>query len=356
MQQQGPATDGIFRRAASGTALRELREALDHGADVELGSQPPLLLAVLLKVGASDLQREELLPGLQRCKAQLEPSALQDFLRSIPSKLLVNNLYEDWMAAMRKSSKEEKVEGLKAVAEKMPGANLLLLKRLLALLQHIGHDAATSRMTCSNLAICVGPNLLSPPNEELLALEAMLAVTEKVKVLVEFLMENWRELFAEEASDESCPAAEESPAPTETSRDPRLEEQSVPAGTAGTQHRAEASPHAPPSLLGGLKEAGGDRLLESETGEAPPDLPPSTPESAAGSLGRPEEPASLAEDRRFAGSPRAKERRRRRKRKEARGEESESSVEEKRRKREEAVGDGPGKRCRKVQKVRKPRC
>ncbi|XP_075004050.1 uncharacterized protein LOC142081261 [Calonectris borealis] len=239
LQQQGPATDGIFRRAASGTALRELREALDHGADVELGSQPPLLLAVLLK----------------------------DFLRSIPSKLLVNNLYEDWMAAMRKSSKEEKVEELKAVAEKMPGANLLLLKRLLALLQHIGHNAATSRMTCSNLAICVGPNLLSPPNEELLPLEAMLAVTEKVKVLVEFLMENWRELFAEEASDESCPAAEELPAPTETSRDPRLEEQSVPAGTAGTQHRTEASPHAPPSLLGVLKEAGGDRLLESETGE-----------------------------------------------------------------------------------------
>ena len=69
------------------------------------------------------------------------------------------------------------------VAEKLPAANLLLLKRLLSLLQHIGHNAATSRMSCNNLAICVGPNLLSPPNEDLLPLEALLEVTEKVRCL-----------------------------------------------------------------------------------------------------------------------------------------------------------------------------
>ncbi|XP_052645782.1 T-cell activation Rho GTPase-activating protein-like [Harpia harpyja] len=154
LHQEGPSTEGVFRRAASGTEFRELREALDRGADVDLGSQAALLLAVILK----------------------------DFLRSIPAKLLVTDLYEDWMAAMQKSGKEEKVEELKAVAEKLPGANLLLLlKRLLALLQHIGHNASSSRMTASNLAICLGPNLLSPPNEDLLPLEAMLAVTEKVR-------------------------------------------------------------------------------------------------------------------------------------------------------------------------------
>ena len=40
--------------------------------------------------------------------------ALQDFLRSIPAKLLVTDLYEDWMAAMQSASKEEKIEELKA--------------------------------------------------------------------------------------------------------------------------------------------------------------------------------------------------------------------------------------------------
>jgi len=114
LQRKGPAAEGIFRRAASATALRELREALDRGADVELARQPALLLAVLLKVSASGLQLDELLAAVECCTAQLQPLPLQDFLRSIPSKLLVNRLYEDWMAGMQKSSKEEKLRELKA--------------------------------------------------------------------------------------------------------------------------------------------------------------------------------------------------------------------------------------------------
>ncbi|XP_074669769.1 T-cell activation Rho GTPase-activating protein-like [Strix aluco] len=182
--------EGIFRRAAGRTELRELREALDCGADVNLGSQPALLLATILK----------------------------DFLRSIPCKLLMTDLYEDWMAAMQKASREDKIRELRAVAEKLPAANLLLLKRLLSFLQHIGHHAATSRMGCSNLAVCVGPNLLSPAHADLLPLEAMLEVTHKVNVLVEFLVENCRDLFEEEAGSLSSPADKELPVPLERFR------------------------------------------------------------------------------------------------------------------------------------------
>lgn len=73
-----------------------------------------LLLALLLKVSTSDLQLEELLAGLECSEAHLEPLALQDFLRSIPARLLVIDLYEDWMRAMEKPSKQAKVEELKA--------------------------------------------------------------------------------------------------------------------------------------------------------------------------------------------------------------------------------------------------
>ncbi|XP_010576142.1 PREDICTED: T-cell activation Rho GTPase-activating protein-like [Haliaeetus leucocephalus] len=332
LHQEGPSTEGIFRKAASGTELRELREALDRDANVDLGSQPALLLAAVLKVSAADLRLEELLAGLETSKAHPEPLALQDFLRSIPDKLLVTHLYEDWMQAMERTSKQEKVEELKAVAEKLPAANLLLLKRLLSLLQHIGHNAATSRMSCSNLAICLGPNLLSPPNEDLLPLQAMLEVTEKVRcvgkpaaalpahqslaaqrslaassleqmpvnTLVLFMIENCGDIVGEEVAGRSCPSAGESPAPTDGARALRLEEQQVPAVAADAEHQAEALPHAPPSLLGVLKEAGGDMVGESEMGEAPSALPPTTPESTAGSLGRPEEVASLSEDGRLS--------------------------------------------------------
>ncbi|XP_050749035.1 T-cell activation Rho GTPase-activating protein-like [Gymnogyps californianus] len=270
LQREGPATEGIFRRAASATEFRELREALDRGAHIDLGSQPALLLAVILK----------------------------DFLRSIPAKLLVSHLYEDWMQAMERTSKQAKVEELKAVAEKLPAANLLLLQRLLSLLQRIGHNASTSRMTSSNLAVCLGPNLLSPPNEDQLPLQAMLEVTAKVNVLVEFMIENRGDVFGEETPGLSCPSAQESPAPMAGSTDLRLEEQSGPAGRADKDHQATACLDASPSLLDLLKEAGGDTLLQSETAEAPRALPPTTPESAAEALVRPEQRTSLPEERR----------------------------------------------------------
>ncbi|XP_014799573.1 PREDICTED: T-cell activation Rho GTPase-activating protein-like [Calidris pugnax] len=175
LQQHGPSTEGIFRLAAGEHASRQLREALDSGAEVQLESQPAHLLAVILK-----------------------PLALQDFLRKMPSKLLRAELYEDWMSALQKESRQEKLAALKEVASKLPKGNLLLLKQLLSLLQNISSNVATSRMNGHNLAICVGPNLLSPPEEHTLPLDVLVEVTQKVTELVEFLLEHRGELFEKE--------------------------------------------------------------------------------------------------------------------------------------------------------------
>ncbi|XP_014803811.1 PREDICTED: uncharacterized protein LOC106891638 [Calidris pugnax] len=51
LHQHGPSTEGIFRLAAGEQASRQLREALDSGAEVHLESQPAHLLAVILKGG-----------------------------------------------------------------------------------------------------------------------------------------------------------------------------------------------------------------------------------------------------------------------------------------------------------------
>ncbi|XP_014810988.1 PREDICTED: rho GTPase-activating protein 33-like [Calidris pugnax] len=152
LREHGPSSEGIFRLAAGERASRELREALDSGAEVHLESQPPHLLAVVLK----------------------------DFLRKIPSKLLRSELFEQWMGALQVTSRQEKVAALKEVASQLPKANFLLLKELLFVLHKISRSVATSRMTAHNLAICVGPNLLSPPEEHTLPLEALAQVTQKV--------------------------------------------------------------------------------------------------------------------------------------------------------------------------------
>lgn len=65
---------------------------------------------------------------------------------------------------------------------KLSAANLLLPEQLLALLRHISQHTSTSHMTCGNLAICLGPNLLSPLQEKQLELQAMLVKNDKVMV------------------------------------------------------------------------------------------------------------------------------------------------------------------------------
>ncbi|XP_030333430.1 T-cell activation Rho GTPase-activating protein-like [Strigops habroptila] len=186
LNEHGPSTEGIFCRAASERASQEIREALGSGVEVQLQSQPVLLLAVIFK----------------------------DLLRKIPSKLLDVQLYEEWMSALQQTSRQERLAALKEVASKLPEANLLLLRHLLSLLHNISGNAATSKMTAGNLAICLGPNLLSPPQElplDILAQETgkVLCVTQ----LVEFLIDCHKELLWEQVAGLVSEGDEEPPAP-----------------------------------------------------------------------------------------------------------------------------------------------
>ncbi|XP_054033765.1 T-cell activation Rho GTPase-activating protein-like [Dryobates pubescens] len=185
LQERGPSTEGIFRLGANERAARQLREALDSVQEVPLQSQPAHLLAATLK----------------------------DFLRNLPSKLLQEELYGEWMAALHKSSRQEKLEALREVASKLPVANLLLLKSLLSLLGNISRNVATSRMSANNLAICVGPNLLSPAKEHALPLDVLLQVTGQVTGLVEFLIEHHKELFGKNTGGLGRLPEQETPAP-----------------------------------------------------------------------------------------------------------------------------------------------
>ncbi|NWT87471.1 TAGAP protein, partial [Lanius ludovicianus] len=189
LYMKGPSTEGIFRKAANEKARKELKEDLNKGGNVDLKSKSVHLLAVVLK----------------------------DFLRNIPSKLLSVDLYEKWMQALEKPNKQEKIEELKEVADKLPRPNLVLLKHLLSLLHHISQNAETNRMDSSNLAICIGPNMLGPGTDTALPLEVQKEMNDKVTVLVEFLINNCSEIFEEDIAFPTCALAEESPEHTDSS-------------------------------------------------------------------------------------------------------------------------------------------
>ncbi|XP_061211644.1 T-cell activation Rho GTPase-activating protein-like [Neopsephotus bourkii] len=141
----------------------------------------------------------------------MEPLALQDRLRKIISKLLNTQRFREWMSAMEKTSRQERLAALKGVASKLPEANLLLLLHLLSLLSSISRNVATTKTTAENLAICLAPNLLSPP--DYLPLDVLALETGKVTQVVEFLIDHYEELFGEQVAGLASEGDEETLAP-----------------------------------------------------------------------------------------------------------------------------------------------
>ncbi|XP_061482343.1 T-cell activation Rho GTPase-activating protein [Rhineura floridana] len=179
---EGPLTEGIFRKAANEKARKELKEELNFGGKVVFENKSVHLLAVVLK----------------------------DFLRNIPHKLLLSALFDEWMTALEKISHQERTKAMKEVTGKLPRPNLLLLKHLLCVLHHISKSSEINKMDSSNLAICIGPNMLTPVRDQSLPLEVQKELTDKVKTLVEFLIDNCFDIFGEEISSLFSISAEDS--------------------------------------------------------------------------------------------------------------------------------------------------
>ncbi|XP_052010164.1 T cell activation RhoGTPase activating protein a [Xyrauchen texanus] len=160
--KKGPYTEGVFRRAGNARTLREIKAQLNDGIKVDLKEQSVFLLADLVK----------------------------DFLRHLPGSLLMVDQYKAWITAMEKQDMIEKYAEIKIVVNKLPEANIQLLKHLIVLLYHISENADTNKMDSSNLAVCISPNLLQADNVEKI---------KQVTNLTQFLIDNFCQIFGEDA-------------------------------------------------------------------------------------------------------------------------------------------------------------
>ncbi|MCJ8736874.1 hypothetical protein PDJAM_G00017320 [Pangasius djambal] len=159
--RKGPYTEGVFRKAGNARALKEIKEQLNNGVEVDLKNKPVILLADLLK----------------------------DFLRHLPGSLLMVDRYRAWMTAMQKQDLHDRCTELQLVINALPEPNLVLLKLLIVLLYHIYANADRNKMDSSNLAVCVSPNLLQTDIE----------MIKNVSDLTQFLIENCCEIFGKDA-------------------------------------------------------------------------------------------------------------------------------------------------------------
>ncbi|XP_026170658.1 SH3 domain-binding protein 1 [Mastacembelus armatus] len=172
----GMREEGLFRLAAAASVVKRLKMCLDQGA-VDHGefSMDPHAVA----------------------------GALKCYLRELPEPLMTFELYNDWFKAAGEKDLSEKLDQFRVLLKKLPPENYNNLRYLVQFLSLLSEQQAVNRMTPSNIAIVLGPNLLWPQAEGEVALFDMASASSvQVVTVIEPLIQYSSSLFPEAVSFE----------------------------------------------------------------------------------------------------------------------------------------------------------
>ncbi|XP_056654881.1 SH3 domain-binding protein 1 isoform X2 [Monodelphis domestica] len=167
---EGMKEEGLFRLAAGASVLKKLKQtmALNPSSLEEFCSDPHAVAG-----------------------------ALKSYLRELPEPLMTFELYEDWMRAANLKEPMARLEGLREVCGKLPKENLNNLRYLIKFLARLAKEQEVNKMTPSNIAIVLGPNLLWPPTRDGDQAQLDTASVSSIQVVgvVEALIQNSDTLF-----------------------------------------------------------------------------------------------------------------------------------------------------------------
>ncbi|KAG8436286.1 hypothetical protein GDO86_007408 [Hymenochirus boettgeri] len=129
----GMQEEGLFRLAAGASVLKKLKASLGAGTSdlSEFMSEPHAIAG-----------------------------ALKSYLRELPEPLMTSELFDEWMAAGTFKEPEKRLECFREVCNKLPTANYNNLRYLIKFLAKLVEHQEVNKMTLSNVAIVLGPNLL----------------------------------------------------------------------------------------------------------------------------------------------------------------------------------------------------
>ncbi|KAM6174348.1 rho GTPase-activating protein 44 isoform 1-T1 [Erethizon dorsatum] len=134
----GMQEEGLFRVAPSASKLKKLKAALDCCVvDVQEYSADPHAIA----------------------------GALKSYLRELPEPLMTFELYDEWIQASNVQEQDKRLQALWNACEKLPKANHNNIRYLIKFLSKLSEYQDVNKMTPSNMAIVLGPNLLWPQAE-----------------------------------------------------------------------------------------------------------------------------------------------------------------------------------------------
>ncbi|KAM4023309.1 SH3 domain-binding protein 1 [Anomaloglossus baeobatrachus] len=168
----GMHEEGLFRLAAGASVLKKLKCHLD--------------------AGISDL-------GEFMSEPHAVAGALKSYLRELPEPLMTSELYNDWMKAASVKEAEARQESYKEVLQRLPVENYNNLRYLIKFLAKLGERQEVNKMTPSNIAIVLGPNLLWAHSEGDLSIIDMASASPILVVnVVEGLISCAAEVFPED--------------------------------------------------------------------------------------------------------------------------------------------------------------
>ncbi|KAL6039475.1 hypothetical protein STEG23_034291, partial [Scotinomys teguina] len=167
---EGMQEEGLFRLAAGASVLKRLKQTMasDPHSLEEFCSDPHAVAG-----------------------------ALKSYLRELPEPLMTSDLYDDWMRAASLKESGARLEALRDVCSRLPQENFNNLRYLMKFLALLAEEQEVNKMTPSNIAIVLGPNLLWPPEKEgdQAQLDAASVSSIQVVGVVEALIQNADTLF-----------------------------------------------------------------------------------------------------------------------------------------------------------------
>uniref|UniRef100_A0A4W6DT95 Rho GTPase activating protein 17b n=1 Tax=Lates calcarifer TaxID=8187 RepID=A0A4W6DT95_LATCA len=166
--ETGMKEEGLFRIAAGASKLKKLKAALD----------------------CSTSQLEEFYSD-----PHAVAGALKSYLRELPEPLMTFGLYDEWLQASNVSDSDKRLQALWVTCDLMAWS--LCCRYLVKFLAKLAQDSEVNKMTPSNIAIVLGPNLLWAKTEGTLA-EMAAATSVHVVAIIEPIIQHADWFFPEE--------------------------------------------------------------------------------------------------------------------------------------------------------------
>ncbi|XP_076026738.1 rho GTPase-activating protein 17b isoform X3 [Genypterus blacodes] len=204
--------DSWMEKPAFGTALEEHLKRSNREIALPLEACVMMLLETgmkeegLFRIAAGASKLKKLKAALDCSTSQLEEfysdphavaGALKSYLRELPEPLMTFGLYDEWLQASNVSDSDKRLQALWVTCDHLPKTHKANLRYLVKFLAKLAQDSEVNKMSPSNIAIVLGPNLLWAKTEGTLA-EMAAATSLHVVAIIEPIIQHADWFFPDE--------------------------------------------------------------------------------------------------------------------------------------------------------------